>query len=201
MPAKVLPHGWVWLPPVTWPDSEQAIRDQVRQLQTRGARNFVLNAPWQIAWFKKIKRLNLWAGPFCNTANVLAIKVLRDLGFNGVIVSPELHRQDYLDLPQHSPLPLGIVVSGIWPLCVSRTLSEEMTIDAPFTSPKGEKGWVHQYGTDYWIYPNWAIDLERQTKELVNAGYCLLVDLLEPVPRGIKMKKRPGAWNWRIGLK
>jgi putative protease len=201
MPAKLFPHVWVWLPPVTWPASEQAIFDQVRQLQARGARNFVLNAPWQIAWFKQTRRLNLWAGPFCNTANVLAIKVLRDWGFKGVIASPELHRQDYLALPQHSPLPLGMVVSGIWPLCVSRTLSEEMTMDTPFTSPKGEKGWVHRYGPDYWVFPNWEIDLKVHTQDLINAGYRMLVDLREPVPRGIKMKKRPGAWNWRIGLK
>ena len=200
-PARILPQTWVWLPPVTWPGAEQAILDQIKKLQNRGARKFVLNTPWQITWFKKSKHLDLWAGPFCNTANVLAIKVLRDLGFNGIIVSPELHRRDYLALPQHSPLPLGIVVSGVWPLCISRTISPEMTIDTPFTSPKGEQGWVHQYGSDYWVFPNWRIDLEAQTKDLIKAGYCMLVDLREPVPRGIRMKTRPGAWNWRIGLK
>ena len=201
LPNKQIARTWVWLPPVTWPATEQTILDQVSRLQNQGARHFVLNAPWQIAWFKNIKRLNLWAGPFCNAANGLAIQVLRKIGFKGVIVSPELHRQDYLDLPQRSPLPLGVVVSGFWPLCVSRTLSGEMSTDAPFTSPKGETGWVHQYGSDYWVYPNWGINLEAQTKDLVNSGYRMLIDLQEPVPRGVALKKRPGVWNWRIGLK
>ncbi len=192
---------WWWLPPVTWPASEQETAAQVAQLQQRGARNFVLNTPWQIAWFEKTKRRNLWAGPFCNIANVLAIKVLADLGFKGVIVSPELSRKDYLALPRHSPLPLGMIVSGNWPLCVSRTLSDEVTLDEPFTSPKGEQGWVRRYGSDYWVYPNWRIDLRAERKNLIKAGYTLLVDLQEPIPPGIKMKTRPGMWNWRIGLR
>jgi putative protease len=201
LPPKLVSRIWWWLPPVTWPTSEQETAKKVAQLQQRGARNFVLNAPWQVAWFEKTRRSNLWAGPFCNIANVLAIKVLTGLGFNGVIVSPELSRKDYLALPRHSPLPLGMVISGNWPLCISRALSDEVTLDKPFTSPKGEQGWVRRYGSDYWVYPNWRIDLRAEQKTLVKAGYTLLVDLQEPIPPGIKMKTRQGMWNWRIGLK
>jgi putative protease len=200
LPPKAIEQIWWWLPPVTWPGSERETADQVAKLQQRGAQNFVLNTPWQIAWFAKGQRPSLWAGPFCNIANVLAIEVLRAMGFMGVIVSPELHRQDYLALPRHSPLPLGVVVSGNWPLCISRTLSDDMKLDVPFTSPKGEQSWVRRYGPDYWVYPNWRIDLQHEHKTLVKAGYAMLVDLQEPVPRGVKMKTRPGQWNWRIGL-
>ena len=201
LPPQQASRVWWWLPPVTWPAFEQETAAQVGQMQQHGARNFVLNAPWQIAWFEKARHLNLWAGPFCNVANALAIKVLTGLGFNGVIVSPELSRKDYLALPRHSQLPLGLVVSGNWPLCISRALSDEITLDKPFTSPKGEQGWVRRYGSDYWVYPNWRIDLRAEQKALVKAGYSLLVDLQEPIPPGIKMKTRQGMWNWRIGLR
>jgi putative protease len=191
---------WWWLPPVVWPEFEQETIDQLEHLQRIGARNFVLNAPWQIAWFAKAGQRNLWAGPFCNIANVLAIKVLADLGFKGVIVSPELSRKDYLAMPRQSPLPLGLVISGNWPLCVSRTLAQEMALDTPFISPKGEQGWVRRYGPDFWVYPNWQIDLRSEHKALTAAGYTLFVDLQEPLPQGVKMKPRRGLWNWQVGL-
>ena len=131
----------------------------------------------------------------------MALKTLAELGFNGAMVSPELGRDDVLDLPDKSPLPLGIVVSGHWPLCVSRVVSGDIKTKAPFTSPRGEQGWTVQYDADYWVFPNWPIDLIKETKGLERAGYKLFVNLVEPLPRGVKLKKRPGQWNWRIGLK
>ena len=101
----------------------------------------MLNAPWQLAFFSMPKKLNLWAGPFCNIANPLAIKTLASLGFKGAIVSPELGRKDYVVLPKNSPLPLGIVISGNWPLCVSRIISEKLDAQKPLISPKGEESW------------------------------------------------------------
>jgi len=51
------------------------------------------------------------------------------------------------------------------------------------------------------VFPNWPIDLTKETAGLERAGYKLFVNLVEPVPRGLKLKKRSGHWNWRIGLK
>ena len=33
------------------------------------------------------------------------------------------------------------------------------------------------------------------------AGYKLLVRMIEPIPRSVKMKNRPGLWNWKMQLK
>ena len=187
---------WWWLPPVIWPQNEEQIHSGVKMAIKKGARHFVLNAPWQAAFFTKQKGFHLWAGPFCNLANPLAIATTESLGFSGVIVSPELGRADYLQLPQHSPLPLGIVIAGNWPLCVARPLAEEIKPNKAFASPRGEQAWVAKYDADYWIFPNWKIDLRGHRKLLQKAGYKLFVDLVEPIPKGVKLKKRKGLWNW-----
>jgi putative protease len=191
---------WWWLPPVIWPEAEEKIKTDIDFVLKNAGRNFVLNAPWQIALFSVKKGLNLWAGPFCNTANVLAISTLASLGFKGVIVSPELGRDDYFLLPKQSPLPLGIVISGNWPLCISRTFSENLKTDRPFTSPKGEKAWAGKFGSDYWVYPNWILDIRSKQDKLERAGYSLFVHLVEPLPKDVKLKKRPGLWNWELGI-
>jgi putative protease len=192
---------WWWLPPVIWPEDETKVKQQIDIAIKNGGKNFVLNSSWQIAFFANAKGLNLWAGPFCNTANAMAINTLLNFGFSGAIVSPELDRQDLLQLPNNSPLPLGIVISGNWPLSISRILSDKFKTDTTFTSPKGEHCWVKKYGSDFWVYPNWNLDISSKKDELKKAGYLMFVHLVEPVPAGVKMKKRPGLWNWNLKLK
>ncbi|MBE9543605.1 MAG: U32 family peptidase, partial [Proteobacteria bacterium] len=186
--AKMKSPVWWWLPPVVWPDNEIEIRSQVEMAIKKGARHFVLNAPWQIAFFKKQEGFHLWAGPFCNLANPLAIAAVKSMGLTGAIVSPELGREDYLQLPQQSPIPLGVVIAGSWPLCVARSLAEDVKLYKAFSSPRGEQAWVAKYGSDYWVYPNWKIDLKHHKKLLERAGYQLFVDLIEPIPQTVKLK-------------
>ncbi len=197
----MLKHVWCWLPPVIWPQNEKSVQDHVAAAKRSGCRQFVLNAPWQMTFFDRKENLTLWAGPFCNAANPLVFKTLVELGFSGVIVSPELGRQAYLELPAQSPLPLGIVISGHWPLCVSRAVSGDIKAATAFTSPRGEQGWVVKYDSDYWVFPNWQLDLKSEIPGLEQAGYKMVVNLMEPIPRGVKLKQRPGKWNWKIGLK
>ncbi|MGA1824742.1 MAG: U32 family peptidase [bacterium] len=191
---------WWWLPPVIWPDENDKIKFLLKSVRNKGADRFVLNSPWQAAFFYNIKNVTLWAGPFCNLGNALAIAYAASMGFKGVIVSPELGGHDYLHLAKQSPIPLGIVVSGNWPLCISRVCAKNLNIHYPFTSPKSEQSWVAHYGSNYWIYPNWKLDLVPKKEELVRAGYTLLIHLVEPMPADVKLKKRPGIWNWDVGL-
>ena len=192
---------WWWMPPVIWPENEKQITDQVQAAIKKGARYFVLNAAWQIGFFRTSQGFNLWAGPFCNLANPLAIASIATMGFNGAIVSPELGAEDFLQLPLLSPIPLGIIIAGSWPLCVGRSISQGIQLDKPFASPKGEQAWATRHGPDYWVYPNWKLDLQPRKKALQKAGYSLFVNLIEPVPKNVKLKKRPGVWNWNILLK
>ena len=201
IPAHVLPRVWGWLPPVVWPDDEKTVVETVVSARHNGVRHFILNTPWQSGLIDSKKNVNIWAGPFCNLSNPLALGVAADLGLSGAIVSPELGGDDLLALPHHSPLPLGVVIGGNWPLCISRTVSESIEVDRPFTSPKGEIAWVHRYGQNYWVYPNWKLDLKEKMAALRKAGYQVFVHLVEPVPNGIELKKRPGLWNWNVGLK
>ncbi len=194
------PRVWYWLPPVIWPGNEAAYRRAIDAAVDRGCRKFVINAPWQAIFFPPAKKARIWAGPFCNAANGLAIENLARLGVEGVIVSPELGKNDYALLSEQSPVPLGIVIYGNWPLCVSRTASSDIAADRFFVSPKGEQAWVHRYGSDYWVFPEWTVDLTGRKPELTKMGYRLFVEMIEPVPKGIEMKKRPGLWNWEIGL-
>jgi putative protease len=198
--GKIKPRTWLWLPPVVWPENEKEINAHVALAVKKGARHFVLNAPWQIAFFKQRKDLHLWAGPFCNLANPLAIASMASMGFAGGIVSPELGKKDYLQLPRLSPIDLGIVIAGNWPLCISRSLAQGLEQGKAFSSPKGEDAWVTKYGPDYWVFPNWKIDLRTQKNLLQQAGFSLFVNLVEPLPKTVTLKKRQGLWNWNAEL-
>jgi putative protease len=201
LPATQVAATWWWLPPVIWPQEEDQWREVIKKLLRQGTHRFVLNAPWQIDFFKPSPRLSLWAGPFCNFSNPLAIRAFQLMGGNGVIVSPELGRSDLEALAAKSVLPLGIVVSGFWPFCVSRVLEDNLKPNAPFVSPRGEQGWACRHGSLYWVYPNWQLDLRAVQEPLIKAGYRLFVHLDEPVPKGVAIKRRPGKWNWDHGLK
>lgn len=191
---------WVWLPPVIWPDDEERVVKQIGAALESGAKQFVLNAPWQNAFFEGKHGVSIWAGPFCNIANHAAVTVLKGMGFSGAFISPELGREDVLGLPEKSCLPLGIVVGGNWPLCISRIAPESLAPGAPFYSPKGEGAWLAKDESNYWVFPNWAIDLTHEIDDLRRAGYRMMVTLKEPIPKQVKMKDRPGLWNWKHGL-
>jgi putative protease len=133
--------------------------------------------------------------------NPLAIGVLADLGFTGAIVSPELGEKEMLSLPGKSCLPLGILISGLFPLCISRVLGENVQTEESFSSPHQEDAWVKRHGGDFWLYPNWRLDLTKKRKALQAVGYQLFVHMKEPIPKGVEMKKRPGLWNWAVGLR
>ncbi len=190
-----------WLPPVIWPAEEDMWASLVDKAMRGGARRFVLNAPWQVSFFREPGRHQLWAGPFCNTANSWALSMLKGLGFSGAVVSPELGEKEMLALPGESPLPLGVVMNGGFPLSISRTLAENLKQETLITSPKGEGAWAKKYGNDYWIFPNWKFDLTEKRPALEQAGYELFISLSEPVPKGVDLKKRPGIWNWSVGLR
>ena len=191
---------WWWLPPVLWPKDEASVQSLIARLLKSGCRRFVLNAPWQIGFFQSPLKLILWAGPFCNVTNPLAIRQLKHLGFSGVIVSPELGDTDYLSLPSQSLLPLGVVLSGNWPLCISRILSGQMKPDTAFHSSRGEMAWVSQSDTNYWVYPNWILNLKAHRQALETVGYQWFIHLSEVVPQNVTMKNRPGNWNWKLSL-
>lgn len=201
MQAGQINATWWWLPPVIWPREEEMWQQLVKHLIAKGAKRFILNAPWQISLFHRPERQTLWAGPFCNIANPLAIRAFKLLGGQGVIVSPELGQGDMEALATKSVLPLGAVISGNWPFCVSRTVAEDLQSGEPFVSPKGEQGWVHKHGSLYWVFPNWPVNNRAAQSTLMKAGYRLFVHLEEPVPKSVRIKKRPGKWNWDIGLK
>ena len=103
--------------------------------------------------------LDLLAGPFCNVANAAALGVLADMGFKGAYISPELPADDILALPRQSPLPLGMVLGGFWPVGISRFGLLGIKPNEPFMSPKGEVFWARQYGGNVWLYPGWPLDL------------------------------------------
>ncbi len=200
VPKKITSGCWWWLPPVIWPEDEAAFKKLIDRILKKGGRNFVLNSPFQMAFFPEKNDLNIWAGPFCNQSNGMSINLLADKGFSGVIVSPELTKTDFLKLPEQSSIPLGIVLSANWPIAISRVLSDEIKTGEPFKSPKGEASWALKHGSDYWIYPDWKTDIIPRKDELLKAGYTHFVHIEEDVPEKIRLKERQGKWNWDLKL-
>ena len=187
-----------FLPPIIWDEVKE--KRNIENLIKKGKTFFVLNSPFHIALFERTKNLSLWAGPFCNVTNPLSIKLMSKLGFKGVIVSPELNKKDFLDLSKNSPLPLGVLIYGNFPLTISRTLSSDFKTDKLFRSPKGEEGIVKKKGENYFVYPNWYVDLRSKKEFLKKNGYSLFLTMNEKFPKHFQMKRREGLWNWNMKL-
>jgi putative protease len=64
----------------------------------------------------------------------------------------------------------------------------------------GEVAWTSKYNATYHTFPNWPLDLSSKTGELKQAGFVMLVNLFENIPKGIRLKPRPGTWNWQLKL-
>lgn len=199
-PRPVTGKIWWWLPPVVWPNEEAKYRRVVDEARERGARIFVLNAPWQAGFFEDKAGLKLVAGPFCNLASAQTAAQFAELGMGAAFVSPEPSGEELLSLPGKSPLPLGIVMGGFWPLGITRILAEEVRLEEPILSPRGEAAFVRKIGGNHWIYPAWELDLSAHRKELEQAGYAIFATLREPWPKFLESAPRTSVFNWDQGL-
>ncbi len=195
----VLPQMTWWLPPVIWPDEEGFWEKLVRDALRKGMRRVVCNAPWQANLFQE-KDVDLVAGPFCNVANPFTIDILAQAGFSAALVSPELNRETLLALPAASPLPLGIVIRGFWPMGISRYVPRGLKAGEPFQSPRGEVFWTRRYGQNTWIYPGWPLDITAYRPELEAAGYTFFATIDENPPKSLPAISRPGLFNWEGNL-
>ena len=200
MSKTLLPKCWLWLPPVIWPGEEESWADLLEHTVRSGGRRFVLNGLSQIALLPQRHRLELWAGPFMNLANPLALARMRDLGFGGAIVSPELSRKDFLSLPRQSPLHLGLVLAGPFPYCISRALAPELQPGLPLASPKKEISWIATSGGTVYHYPQRELDLSPYREELKEAGYSLFVHFHRQFPKKVPRIDRRSAFNWNLKL-
>lgn len=191
---------WWWLPPVIWPDEEATWTELVHDAVRHGATGFVLGAPWQAGMFDPAALPRLMAGPFCNVSNARAVAELADLGFESAIVSPEMSKDDVMALPGQSPLVLGYLLSGLWPLGVSRVLAEPVQLDEPYLSPRREALFVKRFGQNNWIYPGWEVDVSREKGALERAGYRIFVHLKERWPKKVRRAERTSDFNWNNKL-
>lgn len=191
----VAPNMTWWLPPVIWPDEEELWKRLLKEAMRNGAKHFVCNAPWQAVFFKD-REVDLVAGPFCNAANPFTLEAFAKLGFGAAFVSPELAKGDFLALPKLSPLPLGIVLSGFWPMGIARHEPVGIKANEPFQSPKGETFWTRRYGENTWIYPAWPLDITAHRPELEAAGYSFFARMEENPPKTMPVATRPGLFNW-----
>ncbi|MGE4293292.1 MAG: U32 family peptidase [Desulfovibrio sp.] len=199
LPRALHRQVWWWLPPVIWPNEEERWAGMVQSALNLGAQTLVLNAPWQAGLVPK-GAARLVAGPFCNISNGYAVQALAELGFSGAFVSPELSKDEFLRLPAESPLPLGVVLKGLWPLGISRVLGEGVKIGEAYNSPKGETCWVKPLGQNYWIYPNWELDLSAEARMLERAGYAWLLTIREHLPKRVRASDRSSKFNWDLTL-
>jgi putative protease len=200
LPPRMAGRIQWWLPPVIWPGEEERYVSDIETLRRKGARDFVCNAPWQAALFARRDGLSLTAGPFCNIANALALEELKRMGFAAAYASPELPAEDLLALPRQSPLPLHLVLKGLWPLGLSRHLAEGVKLEEPLTSPMREVFWVRKHGQNHWLYPNWELDLSAHRSEIEKAGFATLLVIREFWPKTIPHAERQGQFNWNLKL-
>ena len=200
VPRPVTGRIWWWLPPVIWPAEEERYVRLLGEARERGARIFVLNAPWQAGLFADRQGLRLIGGPFCNLASAQTAAQYAGLGLEAAFVSPELSGEELLSLPRRSPLPLGIVQGGFWPLGLTRILAEEVRLEEPILSPRGEVAWVRKFGGNHWIYPGWELDLTGHRRELEQAGYAFFATLREAWPKFLDIAPRTSVFNWDQGL-
>ncbi|OQY01662.1 MAG: peptidase U32 [Desulfobacteraceae bacterium 4572_130] len=195
---KFIKKAWWWLPPIIWPNREIDFYDIIKKAVLKGAKNFVLNIPWQLSFFVTQRNLNIWMGPFCNITNSEVLKFYKKNKVSGAIVSPELSKHDFFLIAENSPIPLGIVIYGNFPIAISRIVSNEIKLNELFTSPMKENFWVTKNNENFWVFPGWELDLTKKEQALKKAGYSVFIFINEILPPGMHMKKRPGLWNWNL---
>jgi len=200
VPRGSVPRSQWWLPPVIWPEEDKKFRSLIKEAVRKGAKEFVLNAPWQAAYFEDRKSSILVAGPFCNASSRMSLKVLKDLGFSSAIPAPELPAEDVFALAKNPPIPLGFVMKGLWPFGVSRFLAESVKFDEPIKSPMNETLFVRKHGENKWIYPAWELDLSGEYKSLERAGFRNFITIREEWPRAVPRPKRTSTFNWKLKL-
>ncbi len=191
---------WIWLPPNIWPQEESTWIEALASLKSCPELRIVLGSLWQTSLLPPSIKADIWAGPFCNLANARSVSVAAELGCHGAFPSVELGGKDLYALGEESPLPLGIVLRGLWPACISRIPASGIRPATPVESPKGEIFWSMRYGGNHWIFPNWHLDLTPKREELQEAGFSVFAHIQESVPRKINLKDRPGLWNFEHGL-
>ena len=195
VPKGLAPRVSWWLPPVIWPDEEEQWAKLIGQTLRKGGRQFVLGAPWQAEFFPEAQT-ELIAGPFCNPSNSAELQVYEQMGIKGAIVSPELSGKDMLSLPRQSPIPLGVVLYGYWPMGLSRLPLSGVRPGEAFSSPKGENFWARKQGQNTWIFPGWPLDIRKQKDGLMEAGYSLFVLMRDEPPKAVPPAKRDSQFNW-----
>lgn len=200
VPRNTVNRSQWWLPPVIWPDEDKKYRSLIKEAVKKGAREFVLNAPWQAAYFEDRKNAILVAGPFCNASSRLSLKILKDLGCSSAIISPELPADDIFELAQNPPMPLGFVIKGMWPFGVARFLAESVRLDEPIKSPMHEVMFVRKHNQNNWIYPAWELDLSGEYRSLDRAGFKSFITIREEWPRAVPRPKRTSTFNWKLKL-
>ena len=200
VPQNAVIRSQWWLPPVIWPEEDKKYRSLIKEAVKKGAREFVLNAPWQAAYFEDRKNAILVAGPFCNASNRLALGVLKEIGCSSAIISPELPFEDIQDLSQNPPLSLGFVIKGNWPFGIARFLAEDVPFDESIKSPMNEALFVRKHGQNNWIYPAWELDLTKEQRKLERLGFKSFISIREEWPRAVPRPKRTSEFNWRLKL-
>lgn len=199
-PRSLVREIFWWLAPMIWPGEESATIERLRELRRLGATHFVLNEPWQLGMFPDRAGLTFWAGPFCNLGNGLAFSALKRLGFSAGVAAPELGGEDFLALPKQSPIPVGVVAAGLWPVGLTRIRPETVKTGEPFESPKNERFFAMPRGETLWLYPDRSLDLLEKRPELDAAGTAFFVDLIEHKPKAIPDTVRSTVYNWDVGL-
>ncbi len=188
-------NTWLWIDPVIWPEDEKNWIHLIETLQKKGYKNYIVNSIQHVSLFDVYKN-NIWLGPFANIANSETVEIGANLGVKGAVVSPELKKEDYLELVKNSPIPLGILVYGLWPYTISRTKHPLVPLNTPIISPKKECFFVSEIGKNYYVYPNWLVDLRNEIPLLKKAGFVMFLEIDIPFPKGVKKEKKPYKFNF-----
>lgn len=194
----VVPKVCWWLPPVVWEKEEDTLRSMVHTLIRRGARHFVCNEFFQYALLpEKAEKI---LGPFCNAANIATLSFAKSVGYTKAIVSTELSKEDYSLIAKQSPIPLGIVTRGFYPIGITRFTPVGFNQKHVFTSTQKESFWVRKYGANYWYYPTWELDLSQKEQELQSFGYTFFVHIQEFPSQEYTTTRKTSTFNWDLQL-
>lgn len=141
-----------------------------------------------------------WQGPFAMPPTPRRWAFWRGWVLRELLPRPNSAARTCWLCPGQSPLPLGLVLDGFWPVGISRFGLLGLKADEPFLSPKGEAFWARQYGGNIWIYPGWPLDLSAKRQELAAAGYSFFAHMQENPPAALLDLKRQGLFNWEGAL-
>lgn len=110
---------YAYIPPITKGNYDRLIKSKLKHIANMGVKGILAGNIGALEYTADIPGLSFMGDHYMNIFNSVSIKVARDLGMNGVTLSPELNLNQIREIEKFSGFTVEVLVYGRIPLMIS----------------------------------------------------------------------------------